>query len=167
MNSRIETRRLFFSVPFVILLAAGSFAQTTASDDSDKFIGKWISDAEWSDFGEMSSIARSRIELEITKDSSGFSVRRSDRNLHEIQSDPSVEKSLFTYMNGRLERDGSAQQTWEPNEFPKRISEKIKLSPNGKKLIFTTILQSSGNRTIPGAGRKPLRFSNVFTRAKN
>lgn len=163
---RSNFARRFLSVLFGILFAAAiAFPQTSAGDDSDKFIGKWFAEADSTGPDEMSSRPRHRIELQITKNASGFTVTRSDRVRND--NDPEGEKSSFRYSNGRLERDSSPRQTWEPTEFPKRIVERLKISPNGKKLIFTTVLHSAGIAAIPGANRRPVTLSETFSRVKN
>lgn len=167
MCRRTRFSLLILSVLFGLLAGAATFAQTSAADDSDKFVGRWVSETQGTGSDETRPLPRRRVELQITKNASGFTVERSDRVRNASDSDPIVEESLFKYADGRLERDSSSAKTWEPTEFSKRIVEKIIVLPKGKRLIYTTALQSAANADIPGANRKPLTFSETFSKAKN
>lgn len=167
MYRRTRFSRLILSVSFGLFGAAATFAQTSAADDSNKFIGRWVSESVWSGADEMSPLPRRRVELQITRNASGFTVSRSDRVQHRSESDAVGKESLFNYADGRLRHDSSSAKSWEPSEFPKRNIETITVSARGNKLIFTTVLEGAGNTSIPGANRKPITFSETFSRAKD
>lgn len=156
--------RTFFYFSVVLMFVSVAIAQN-ALDPGERFIGKWVHEThDYTDeYGV--TVQGERVVIEIERSGDLFIVKRTVSG--KGSPNAAIAKSEIVrakLLNGTLSRDESVAKTWEPDEFPQRVSDTYELSKTGSILTHTTLLFA--NRTpLPSIVRKPIKFTYRLKRA--
>lgn len=145
--------------------------------------GAWILEVDDDQYEPGDATKPEVYRLDILLDGIKLTIRRTSQNKEnpkaletvlnidgsgETNTDPDAKNgfgrtaSRTTLENGVVIREINSRSTWEPNEFPARITEQYKLSRKNSKLFVTSVYHPNTTSPVKPVIRKSFALKSVF-----